>query len=141
MLVACAQSPKLPTVELSFTGTAGTHTPRFVAEICANDSERSLGLMFRKSIAETAGMIFLFEKEEEHSFWMKNTYIPLDMVFVGANQKVVGVLEDVPPHTEDPRTVGKPSLYVVELKAGTARKFGISADSTMTVHGDLPQAR
>lgn len=141
VFAACAQSPKLPTVELSFTTTSGGETPRIVTEICANDSERSLGLMFRKQLAETAGMIFLFEKENEHSFWMKNTYIPLDMLFIGANQKVLGVLEDVPPLNEEPRTVGKPSLYVVELKAGTARKFGIAPGSAMTVHGVLPPAR
>ncbi len=140
-LFACAQPSKLQTVELSFGTTSGGETPRIVAEVCANDSERSLGLMFRKSLADTAGMIFLFDREQEHSFWMKNTYIPLDMLFVGANQKVVGILENVPPLTEAPRSVGVPSLYVVELSGGAARKLGIATGSHMTVHGVLPPAR
>lgn len=140
-LIACAQPAKLPTVEISFTRSSGGETPRIVAEICANDSERSLGLMFRKSLADTAGMIFLFDREAEHSFWMKNTYLSLDMLFIGANQKVVGILENVAPLTEEPRSVGAPSLYVVELKAGSAQKFGITTGSSMTVHGVLPAPR
>ena len=104
----------------------------------ATNSDRMRGLMFRKSLASNAGMIFLFQEEREHSFWMKNTLIPLDMVFVSSAWKVVGALENVLPLTEDPRTVGIPSQYVLEFSAGTIKRIGVSNGVAVEVTGQLP---
>jgi uncharacterized protein len=97
--------------------------------------------MYRKTLAERAGMLFIFPSERQNTFWMKNTYLSLDMVFADKSGRVVGVLEDVPPLNEEPRSVGAQSLYVLEFAAGTARKYGILVGSTMRVHSDLPSAQ
>jgi uncharacterized membrane protein (UPF0127 family) len=138
---ACAQSSKLPVVEGRFLTTAGGETSTFRLEVCANDAERAMGLMYRRSLAQDAGMIFVFSDERVNSFWMKNTYIPLDMVFVGRDMKVVGILHDVPPLNQLPRSVEKPSMYVLEFAAGTMKRHGVVEGATLTVSGPLPRAR
>ena len=97
--------------------------------------------MYRRSLAKDAGMIFVFPEERENSFWMKNTYISLDMVFVGRDMKVVGVLHDVPPLNELPRSVSKPSMYVVEFAAGTMKRLGIGEGALLQLETSLPPAR
>ena len=140
-LSACAQSSKLPIVEGYFTKADGSKTDTFKFEVCANDAERSLGLMYRRSLPDNAGMIFVFPDEKENTFWMKNTYIPLDMVFVDKDLKVVGILADVAPLNEAPRTVGRPSMYVLDFSAGTMKKQGVSPGAKVEIRGALPQAR
>jgi len=98
---------------------------QFILEVASTEAERAKGLMFRRSLQDGHGMLFVFEKEEVQTFWMKNTYIPLDMVFINANMEVVGVIESAKPLTEDTLSVPEPSLYVVEIKAYFARKHGI----------------
>ena len=138
---ACAQSAKLPTVKGNFVNEGGGKTPTFTLEVCANDAERSLGLMYRKALPDNTGMIFVFSNERDNTFWMKNTYIPLDMVFVDREMKVVGILEDVPPLNEAPRSVGKPSMYVLEFSAGTMKKLGVVPGSKVEIDGTLPESR
>jgi uncharacterized membrane protein (UPF0127 family) len=140
ILSACADSAKLPTVEAHFLTTSGGESPPFRLEVCSNDGERAKGLMYRRSLEEDAGMIFVFPEERDHSFWMKNTYIPLDMVFVGKDMRVVGVLADVPPLNLAPRTVGRPSLYVLEFAAGTMKRHGVEAGATLKIVGSMPLA-
>ncbi|MCO6431864.1 MAG: DUF192 domain-containing protein [Deltaproteobacteria bacterium] len=103
--------------------------------------ERSKGLMFRKSMDDSEGMIFIYPNEMVQSFWMKNTFIPLDMIFIDRNFKVVGVIAEVPPMTTEFRKVDKPSKYVVELVAGKAAREGIKVGSTLKFRGDMPQAK
>jgi uncharacterized membrane protein (UPF0127 family) len=86
-------------------------------------------------------MVFVFPEEREHAFWMKNTYIPLDMLFVSKDLTIVGVLENVTPLTETRRTVGKPSTYVVELAGGMAQRAGIRAGDKIRFDGQLPAPR
>ena len=138
---ACAEPSKLPTVAASFVGADGSKSPGYTLEVCSTEGQRALGLMYRRSIAERAGMIFVFPDERENSFWMKNTYIPLDMVFLDRAMKVVGILENVPPLNEAPRSVSRPSMYVVEFGAGVTRKHGITEGARLVVDGDLPAAR
>lgn len=141
VLSACADSTTLPTVEAHFLSTSGGESPNFRLEVCSNDGERAKGLMYRRSLAEDAGMIFVFPEERNHSFWMKNTYISLDMVFVDKDMKVVGVLSDVPPLNLAPRAVGKPSLYVLEFPAGAMKRHGVGEGATLKIMGSLPPAR
>ena len=126
-------------VHLHFKSPDGRTTPRFGLEIARNASERTKGLMFRKELPESGGMFFAFPKQEEHSFWMKNTYISLDLIFINSELKVVGVLADVPVLNEEQRKVSAPSLYVVELAAGSAKKHGIVPGSLVVVEGQVPR--
>jgi len=104
-------------------------------EICQTDDQRRIGMMFRKSAADGTGMIFLMPQERVQQFWMRNTLIPLDMVFVGSDLSVVGVVADAEPLTLDGRDVGLPSRYVVELPGGYAARVGISVGSKMRAEG------
>lgn len=138
LCTACAQ----PGVKGVFVDSAsGTSTKEFSMEVCANNAERGRGLMFRKSLDDFHGMIFVFPDEGERAFWMKNTYIPLDMLFISKDFTIVGILENVPPLTESPRSVNKPSTYVVELAGGITRKFGIKVGDRLRIDGSLPPAR
>lgn len=99
----------------------------FRVELARTDAERQRGLMFREHLDEDAGMLFLFERMRRQSFWMKNTKIPLDMLFIDDTGEIVGVVENAEPFTLDPRGVSQPSQYVLELNAGTSRRLGIRA--------------
>jgi len=101
----------------------------FNIEIADNEASRSQGLMYRKSLPESAGMLFIFPKLARHAFWMKNTLIPLDMIFLDANLVVVGIVANATPGSLNSRGVAKESLYVLELNAGSAEKFSIKEGS------------
>lgn len=97
----------------------------FMLEVAKDEAARERGLMFRRELAPDRGMLFVFPEEADHTFWMKNTYIPLDMIFIGSDFRVVGVIKDARPLTLEPRSVGVPSRYVVEVRAHTAEAKGI----------------
>jgi uncharacterized protein len=101
----------------------------FDVEIAASDAAQERGLMYRTSLSPNAGMVFVFGEPHHATFWMKNTCIALDMVFVGENDKVIGVVT-APPLTTDQRQVPGFSKYVVELAAGVAQKRGIAIGTT-----------
>ncbi len=96
------------------------------------------GLMFRQKLEPMHGMVFVFPRATDRSFWMKNTTISLDMIFVDAQHTVVGVVADTEPLTETPRTVGVPSKFVVEVNAGFAEKYGVGAGTRLTMR-HVPQ--
>ena len=121
-------------------GKGGEH---FRVRVVANDPSRQRGLMFVKAeeLEPNRGMLFIFPEERVQSFWMKDTFAPLDMIFVDKNRAVVGVVENAVPFSLEPRKVDKPSIYVVELLAGAAKRAGIHSGLIMKVDGDLPTAR
>jgi uncharacterized membrane protein (UPF0127 family) len=96
-------------------------------EIADTPAERARGLMERKEMPQDHGMIFAFPREDIQRFWMKNTLIALDMIFVNTQHEVVGVVPDAEPMTLEERSVGLPSAYVVEVNGGFAKKNGIAA--------------
>lgn len=96
-------------------------------EVVATEAKIQKGLMFRRHLPLDAGMLFLMGTEKEWSFWMRNTLIPLDMLFIASDMKVVGIVENAEPMTETLRTVGKPSLYVLEVNAGWTKQHGATA--------------
>ena len=102
----------------------------FRVEVVTRPESRAQGLMFRRSLPADGGMLFVFEDEDVQSFWMRNTLIPLDMLFITQAGRVVGIVENAAPLTESPRTVGLPSRYVLELRGGAARLAGIRAGAT-----------
>ena len=94
-------------------------------EIAADEASRTRGLMFRRSLEPDHGMLFVFPVTEEHVFWMHNTPLALDMIFLDEGRTVVGVVANAAPQTDTPRTAGKPSRYVVEVAAGEAAAHAV----------------
>lgn len=112
--------------ELAFTDAASGDTLAIIGiEIADNDQRRARGLMFRRTLPQDAGMLFIQDAEEIQSFWMKNTYIPLDMVFVNADKEIVTIQANTAPLREWNYVSTKPALYVVEVNAGFCRRNGI----------------
>jgi len=107
----------------------------FTVELARTPEEKAKGLMFQSSLPEDHGMLFVFEDEAPRSFWMKNTLIPLDMVFISADMKVVEIKANIPPCEKDPCSAynSKPAKYVLEINAGLAEKKEISVDSIVSL--------
>lgn len=78
-------------------------------------------------------MLFIFEDERPRNFWMKNTLIPLDIIFIDSNHQVVKVIENTEPYSTSPRLSEKPAKYVVEVNAGKAREWGIKEGSKLVM--------
>jgi len=94
-------------------------------EVMVNDEDRAMGLMFRPSLAEDRGMLFIFEQPAFHGIWMKNCKFPIDILWLDDQRKVVHLAENVPPCKAEPCPVYEPlrrASYVVELNAGAARR-------------------
>lgn len=122
---ACASEPRV------VLHTAGGDVPVTV-EVAATPAQQSLGLMYRKELGANAGMLFVFESTVEHPFWMKNTVLPLDMIFLGEDRKIVGIVKDTVPFTTTSRTVGVPSRYVLEVNAGFSDEHGVKTGDQAT---------
>jgi uncharacterized membrane protein (UPF0127 family) len=120
-------------------GTVRFETPRgpwlVQVEVVRTPEQRARGLMFRQSLAPDAGMLFIFDETEEHNFWMHNTLLSLDMIFLGDDRAVVGVVANAAPRTDAPRTVKKPSRYVVEVAGGEAGAHAVGPGTRATFIG------
>lgn len=110
----------------------------FLCEVAATPDARATGLMNRRNLAPGHGMVFVFPYPEPQGFWMKNTYIALDMIFIGADGVVVGVVENARPLTLDLRGVSEASQFVVELPAFSARDHGIGPGTRVGFDPPLP---
>ena len=99
-------------------------TPRgeaaVTAEVVTTRPEIERGLMYRSRLPPDAGMLFVMGSDDVWSFWMRNTLIPLDMIFIGRDLTVVGIVANAEPCTDTHRTVHKPSAYVLEVNGGWA---------------------
>jgi uncharacterized membrane protein (UPF0127 family) len=104
-------------------------------EVVRTESERRRGLMFRQSLPEDAGMLFLFDRPEHLSFWMRNTYIPLDMIFIEPSMRVLGIVENTEPMTDTSRAVPGISQYVLEVNAGFSRRYGLTPGTAVRFEG------
>jgi uncharacterized membrane protein (UPF0127 family) len=109
---------------LEIVSKSGVHV--FSVEVVDNDADRSRGLMYRKELPEGRGMLFDFHREEPVSFWMKNTYIPLDMIFIRADGRILRISENTTPLSEALVPSGGPVLAVLEVIGGTAGKLGLA---------------
>jgi uncharacterized membrane protein (UPF0127 family) len=101
------------------------------AEMAITAQETERGLMYRRDMAPMHGMFFSLGSRKDQTFWMHNTCIPLDMLFVDQDGLIVGILENVPPMNDLPRSVGCFSTYVLEMNAGWCRKQGVRAGQKM----------
>jgi uncharacterized membrane protein (UPF0127 family) len=109
-------------------------------EVVATEPKIQKGLMYRRHLPLDAGMLFLMDKEREWPFWMRNTLIPLDMLFIGSDMKVVGIVENAEPLTETLRTVGKPSLYVLEVNGGWSKAHHVGAGAPVRFENVPPRS-
>ncbi|MEO5335586.1 MAG: DUF192 domain-containing protein [Magnetospirillum sp. WYHS-4] len=99
---------------------------RFTVELAETPLQRAEGLQHRKSMAADAGMLFDFGRIQPVSMWMKNTFIPLDMLFLRADGTIAGIAENTVPHSLDIIAAPEPVRAVLELNAGTVQRLGIS---------------
>jgi uncharacterized membrane protein (UPF0127 family) len=116
-----AQTAESALEPLTIVTTSGTH--RFQVEVMRTDEERARGLMFRRFMPADRGMLFDFKREEQVAMWMKNTYIPLDMLFIDRSGKIVNIARDAEPLSERIIPSGAPAYAVLELNGGVARKL------------------
>ncbi len=112
--------------ELALLDPSGKKTiTKIDIEIAAGEEERQEGLMYRKSMSDKQGMLFLFDFPEEQSFWMHNTYIALDIIYISDKFEVVSIQKNAPPQSDKPLPSGKPAQYVLEINGGLSDKLGI----------------
>ncbi|TQF37207.1 hypothetical protein UNPF46_19765 [Bradyrhizobium sp. UNPF46] len=97
----------------------------FSVEMATTEEEKQTGLMYRKELADGKGMLFDFSPEQEVSMWMKNTYVSLDMIFIGANGRILRIAENTEPMSTKIISSRGPARAVLEVVAGTAQKYGI----------------
>lgn len=122
--------PDLQTTEVEIKTASGTHA--FSAWIAADDPSRERGLMYVRELPPNQGMLFLFDEPQYAAFWMKNTYLSLDLVFIAADGRVVNVAHDATPHALAPIPSRGPVTAVLELVAGSARRIGLVAGDRVT---------
>ena len=112
--------------ELLFIGQSSSDTLAVIEiEVADDDQKRARGLMYRKSIPENGGMLFSHEREQIQSFWMKNTYIPLDIIFVNNEKIIVTIHPNARPMKEWSYASTDPAIYVVEVNAGFCARHNI----------------
>ena len=107
----------------------------FHVEVADTPAKRELGLQYRKELGIDRGMIFLFAAEAPQTFWMKNTPISLDMIFINRDRKIVGIIEQTVPYSLESRSVGVPSQYVLEINGGLANRHGIRSGDRVRFEG------
>jgi uncharacterized protein len=137
MLIAagCARDPRLAII-----GSEGARVSVRV-EIADTNNQRELGLMFRRHLDEEAGMLFVFPGPAKQVFWMKNTYLPLDMVFADTDARIVGIVANAEPQSEAQLTVDAPAQYVLEVNGGFCSRHGVAAGDRLKFIGFQPRAR
>ena len=117
---------------------------RYRVEVADDDAERARGLMFRDELASGTGMIFLHDREEPQAYWMKNTKIPLDILYFDNARKLVAQQRDVPPCTAGnacpPYPSNAPARYVLELNAGEAAKLKLQNGAQLKFSDDIPKS-
>jgi uncharacterized membrane protein (UPF0127 family) len=130
LLCACASASTLQVVIHPQKG----ELIRVSVEIADTTQKRSFGLMYRRDLPESHGMFFLFPREEPLSFWMKNTPLPLDIIFINTAHKIVSIAQNTMPFSEKPLPSGSPAQFVLEVNGGFCQRHGIATGDRV----DLP---
>src|SRR3974390_777755 len=118
-----ARSAEQQTLEIA--SKSGVHV--FAVELAVTDEERARGLMYRRSVPESYGMLFDFKRDQEVTMWMRNTYVSLDMIFIQSDGRIRRIAEKTETEADKIISSGGPVRAVLEVVAGTAKKFGIEA--------------
>src|ERR1700724_887601 len=132
-LAVVGSAPRLSAVELQpleIVSKTGVHT--FAVEMAVTPEEQAKGLMFRRELPEGQGMLFDFQREQPATFWMKNTYVPLDMIFIRGDGRILRIAEHTVPLSEALVPSGGAVRAVLEVVAGTARKLAIVPGDRVT---------
>jgi uncharacterized membrane protein (UPF0127 family) len=122
LAAACARDT-LPRARIHATGGI----VEVAVEVVSSREAVARGLMYRTELADGHGMLFVLPEERDHRFWMKNTLIPLDMIFIGGDGVIVGIHRDAKPLSTATVGVGRPSRYVLEVPGGWSARRGIAA--------------
>jgi uncharacterized protein len=133
-LTACASggSEAAEAGETVVTVRQGTQTHRFTVEVARTSAEQAQGLMHRTSLAPDRGMLFPFAKPKYASFWMKNTFIPLDIIFIRADGSIDRIAENTIPESLEPVVSGGEVAAVLEVAGGTAARLGIDESARVS---------
>jgi uncharacterized membrane protein (UPF0127 family) len=137
---ALAQSPSAPqsfAKDMLTIESAGGKTHRFTVELAITPQQQMQGLMFRRQMAADAGMLFVYQRPEPAAFWMRNTYIPLDMIFIGPDGRILNIAERTVPQTDTPVPSAGPVMGVLELNGGATSRLGIKPGDRVR-HSSLP---
>jgi uncharacterized protein len=152
--IACSPTPKEQPTKAVAVGDApkpaSTNGPKVLittpsgevavdVEVVSTEGTIERGLMYRQFMAPDAGMLFLLGIDKEWTFWMRNTLIPLDMIFIRKSMKIAGIVENAEPKTDTLRTVHENSLYVLEVNGGWTKAHGVVRDATVRF-ANLPPA-
>lgn len=119
-----AQAMQLPVDPVPLVAETASGEKSFTIEVADDASERAKGLMFRQTMADDRGMLFIFEQTQPVGFWMKNTPMPLDLLFIGQDGRIRDILPGK-PFSEDVISPKEPVRFVLEFKAGTSERAGI----------------
>jgi len=133
LLTHAVGAAELPLVELSLKGE------RVIAEVAATEATRTTGLMNRFSIQPDHGMLFVFEEPQPLAFWMKNTYMPLSIAFIGRDGRILNI-DDMAPLTETTHPSRGPALYALEMRKGWFAQHGIAAGDRVDGLDRAPKA-
>ena len=123
--------PLMPHGKVKFL--SADRAPVLDVEVALNENHRSHGLMFRPSLSDNEGMLFSWNDESKRSFWMRNTCMALDMLFIAQDGTIAGILEQVPPMNEASRSVPCPAAHVLEVRAGWTRTYGVTPGQKISI--------
>jgi uncharacterized protein len=141
LMIACGantQPPATPRPEASGPRVIFPDGSAVRVEVAADDPTRAQGLMYRDRLSDDRGMIFFFPQSGNYPFWMKNTIIPLDIIWIDEGKRIVHIAHDVPPCKADPcpnYPPGADARYVLETAAGVAARHGLSNGQTLRFEG------
>jgi len=121
----------MPTIRVRFPDAPAQ--PELTVEHATTPPHRSHGLMYRTTMAESEGMLFSWPAAEPRSFWMRNTCLPLDMLFIAADGTIAGVLEQVPTLNDASRRIPCPAQHVLEVNAGWVRRHGVAPGQKLVI--------
>jgi uncharacterized protein len=124
ILFPAGRAPAADVQTLEIASKSGVHP--FAVEVAVDDEERAHGLMFRKELPEGRGMLFDFKHDQEVAMWMENTYVSLDMIFIRGDGRILRIAESTETESDKIIPSGGPVRAVLEVVAGTAKKFGIA---------------
>lgn len=139
LAVACASTPMpdpfpaLPQAEIEVTTAGGAH--RFRVWIAADDRSRTRGLMFVRELPLDRGMLFIFQVPQPAAFWMKDTFLSLDLIFIDPRGQVLNIARDARPFSLTPIESDGPVIAVLELSAGTAERIGLAPGDRVELPG------
>jgi len=125
--------PMVPVGHVAFPESK--EAPRLEVELMLTEPNQERGLMYRKRLADDKGMLFAWKQQSIHTFWMHNTCIPLDMLFIDRDGFVAGIVENAPTLNDEGRSIDCPVTYVLEVNAGWSRKHGVAPGQQVKIEG------